>query len=389
MGVSTIPASGGGGLEPKYQKFTSSGTFTLPDGYGAANPLVVTIQVIGGGGGGSTARVTPSQFVKNTAYTGDFNSYFGNGNNLTINTVTGPSSTAELNFLNNFNSGGTGGSGGIAQTTLSLTSNLTVTVGAAGARPTGLAATADYIHRAGYNDLSSDSLGNGVSAGRNLTNNSGFTQWSNQSTLNDIRLIHLAATPSGGTGGTSTAGSISSAGGVGASGGIIATRSATSQTMNFQRYGNQNAAWNFGTNYDTPTYNTNPTHGAGGSPAGTTGAATPLLGTIAGGSSSATPVFGSFGVGGIKTDGATSTGVEGTGGGYDSIGASGAVIITWWGQEITMSKETFALINDQDQVVNHIVVDKDASDFFHSGGPLLPRQHDWVVALYALHLTAA
>jgi len=26
-------------------------------------------------------------------------------------------------------------------------------------------------------------------------------------------------------------------------------------------------------------------------------------------------------------------------------------------------KETFALINDQDQVVNHIVVDKDASDF--------------------------
>jgi len=28
-----------------------------------------------------------------------------------------------------------------------------------------------------------------------------------------------------------------------------------------------------------------------------------------------------------------------------------------------MSKETFAIINDQDQVVNHILVDKDAPDF--------------------------
>lgn len=28
-----------------------------------------------------------------------------------------------------------------------------------------------------------------------------------------------------------------------------------------------------------------------------------------------------------------------------------------------MSKETFALINDKDQVVNHVVIDKDASDF--------------------------
>jgi hypothetical protein len=41
-------------------------------------------------------------------------------------------------------------------------------------------------------------------------------------------------------------------------------------------------------------------------------------------------VYGAFGVGGIKTDGATHTGVEGTGGGFGSIGASGAVIITWW-----------------------------------------------------------
>lgn len=30
---------------------------------------------------------------------------------------------------------------------------------------------------------------------------------------------------------------------------------------------------------------------------------------------------------------------------------------------VKMSKETFALINDQDQVVNHIVVDKDAPEF--------------------------
>jgi len=72
------------------------------------------------------------------------------------------------------------------------------------------------------------------------------------------------------------------------------------------------------------------TQGTGGSPAGTTGKATPLLGTIAGGSSDTTPVRGSFGIGGISTDGATSTGVEGTGAGAGSIGGSGAVILTWW-----------------------------------------------------------
>jgi hypothetical protein len=35
-------------------------------------------------------------------------------------------------------------------------------------------------------------------------------------------------------------------------------------------------------------------------------------------------------VGGIKGDGTTSTGVDGTGGGLNSDSASGAVIFTWW-----------------------------------------------------------
>jgi hypothetical protein len=71
-------------------------------------------------------------------------------------------------------------------------------------------------------------------------------------------------------------------------------------------------------------------NGGGGTPAGTAGMATPLLGTLAGGSTSATPIRGSFGVGGISTDLTTSTGAEGTGGGTNSIGAPGAVILTWW-----------------------------------------------------------
>ena len=82
MPTSSIPASGGGGLIPKYQKFTSSGTFTLPDGYGALKPLVITIQVIGGGGGGSGsftaagANTAIGVVLKRNDYFGDTHATF-------------------------------------------------------------------------------------------------------------------------------------------------------------------------------------------------------------------------------------------------------------------------------------------------------------------------
>jgi hypothetical protein len=332
MASSTIPAGGGGGLAPKYQKFTSSGTFTLPDGYGVAKPLLVNIQVIGGGGGGTAARLdTNATFNRNTAYTGDFNSYFGNGNTLAINTVTGPSAApGSLTGVNNINTGGAGGSGGIAQTQFYLTANLTITVGAGGARPAaGVINTMDSFARVDFGDLGTN-IGSGVGAQLNFTNTTGKTDWGNSNAYADIRLTKSVSTPSGGTGGTTTAGAVSATGGVGGSAGTLVVRSATAQPLNFTRNANQNQAWNFGNTWDVITQFGTSNQGTGGQPAGTTGAAIPLLGTLAGGSVSTTPVYGSYGIGGIKTDGATSTGVEGTGGGFDSIGGPGAVILTWW-----------------------------------------------------------
>lgn len=332
MPTSSIPASGGGGLQPRYQKFTTSGTFTLPDGFGAAKPLLVNIQVIGGGGGGTAARLdVNASFNKNTSYTGNYNAYFGNGQNLTINTVTGPSAApGSLTGLNNINIGGAGGSGGIAQTQFYLTSNLTITVGAGGARAVaGVINTVDSFARLDFGFLG-DTWGSGVGAQPNFTNNSGKNDWGNNDAYSDIRLTKSVTAPSGGTGGTTTAGAVSATGGVGGSAGSLVIRSATAQPLNFNRYGTQNAAWNFGNTWDVVTQAGNSTQGSGGQPAGTTGAAIPLLGTLAGGSQGNTPVYGSYGIGGIKTDGATSTGVEGTGGGFDSVGGSGAVILTWW-----------------------------------------------------------
>jgi hypothetical protein len=332
MGTSSIPSGGGGGLQPRYQKFTSSGTFTLPDGYGAAKPLLVNIQVIGGGGGGTGARLdTNASFNKNTSYTGSFNSYFGNSTNLTVNTVTGPSTApGSLTGLNNINIGGAGGSGGIAQTQFYLTSNLTITVGAGGARAAG--ATINTVDSFARNDFANmgDTWGSGVGAQPSFTNNSGKNDWGNNDQYNDIRLTKSVTAPSGGTGGTTTAGAVSATGGVGGSAGALVIRTTTTQALNFYRYGNQNVAWNFGNTWDVVNQTGSSTQGSGGQPAGTTGAAIPLLGTLAGGSNTTTPVYGSYGIGGIKTDATTHTGVEGTGGGFDSAGGPGAVILTWW-----------------------------------------------------------
>ena len=279
MAVSNIPAAaGGGGLEPKYQKFTSSGTFTLPTGYGAGKPLLVNIQVIGGGGGGVGPFVT-----NNTGTLGNykFSAYFGGGGNWTVNGSTINRSTANTD-------GQAGGSGGIAATQLYLTANLSITVGAAGARP-------DVTQTYAYT-VSNAVVTNGHDGG--------------------FAIVYTSPSLTGGTGGTSTAGAISATGGNGATGTAIIR---SDQNLNQNNNGTA-------TTVDGGTY----AHGTGGTPAGTAGAATPLLGTLAGGSGTATSVKGSFGVGGIKTDGATHSGVDGTGGGFGSIGASGAVILTWW-----------------------------------------------------------
>lgn len=53
MGIQTIPAPSSAGKQLYVQKFTTEGTntFTLPSGYGAGNPLVCEVTVVGGGGG--------------------------------------------------------------------------------------------------------------------------------------------------------------------------------------------------------------------------------------------------------------------------------------------------------------------------------------------------
>lgn len=282
MGASTIPAGGaGGGLAPKYQKFTSSGTFTLPDGYGAAKPLLVTIQVIGGGGGGVARNIAAKSNVLR-GYVNHVN-YFGNGTqapfylNGSANTATNTTTTSAV----------AGGSGGIAQTQLYLTSNLTITVGASG------------------NRVIDDGFTTTVSSLVQGYGNNGYTDYAPQNI--------------GGTGGTTLAGSIKASGGVGASErGYIAFPSGSNGSSS--------------PIYAAPSSftNDNTSNGGGGTPSGTSGNAVPLLGTLAGGSNTLTPVNGSFGIGGIAGDNLTSTGVEGTGGGGYSNGASGAVILTWW-----------------------------------------------------------
>lgn len=94
MAVSSLVAASGGVVR-KQTSFTSSGTFTLPAGYGAGQPLIVDIEICGGGGGGGAGGADTA-------------------------TSCG---------------GGTGGGSGVVAVyrNISLTANATITIGAGGA----------------------------------------------------------------------------------------------------------------------------------------------------------------------------------------------------------------------------------------------------------------
>jgi hypothetical protein len=308
MPTSSIPASGGGGLTPRYQKFTSSGTFNLPDGYGAEKPLVITIQVIGGGGAGTGSIGTlavgsGSVRIARVDYFGDTHATFPQ------NVGTSVVGTTTTDISTNLNGAG-GGSGGIAQTQMSLTGPLTITVGAAGARVT---SGNTYTVNLWQNDQ----------WGRGGSNNTSARNF-NVTPVTASGSVVMAA---GGTGGTSTAGAVSATGGAGGNAGNWGLGTTT---IAFPADVGINSANAVGPYNAVPALtNANSGAGVGGQPAGTTGGAVPLLGALAGGSGTTTPVYGSFGISGKKGDLGTHTGVEGTGGGYGSIGASGAVIITY------------------------------------------------------------
>jgi hypothetical protein len=307
MPTSSIPASGGGGLQPRYQKFTSSGTFTLPDGYGAAKPLLVTVQVIGGGGGGAASRFAITSSTSAVNKNGTYNGYFGNGTSINHTYAAIAGAGTSFDQITNQNGSG-GGSGGLAATQFYLTENLTITVGAAGARP-GIITTANSTNYNTYVNGNGNSLTNGSNSGA-------------------ITPIWTVNAGSGGTGGTTTAGAVSAVGGVGAN-----MNSATITGTSANTNGGQNVTANNTVNFNgaaTAASINSTSVGNAGQPAGSAGDAVPLLGALAGGSGTSTPVYGAYGIGGRKSDGATHTGVEGTGGGFGSIGASGAVILTWW-----------------------------------------------------------
>lgn len=92
---------------PYYQVLTSTGTWTLPSGYGAGNPLTVYAVCIGGGGGGGSGATGGSSM--STSSGGGYYAYAYGGR------------------------GGAGGSGGqVATATLTLTGNVSYTIGAGG-----------------------------------------------------------------------------------------------------------------------------------------------------------------------------------------------------------------------------------------------------------------
>lgn len=138
MGYSVYPAAAAGLSVRKSQTFTSSGTFTLPSGYGASKPLLVDLEICGGGGGGGGG-----------AY----------------------SASAE---------GRGGGGGGSGVTTVfdrvSLTANATITIGAGGTGGTAGGATGTAGASGGASNVNSTyySPGGGGGSGAVITASSRY-----------------------------------------------------------------------------------------------------------------------------------------------------------------------------------------------------------------------
>jgi hypothetical protein len=110
MGVSVFPAASSG-LIRKSQTFTSSGTFTLPTGYGAGQPLIIDAEVGGGGGGGGSGAFAAARSGVGGGGGSGVVSLFNNIS-LTANaTITigagGTGGAASTGVGNNGSSGGT------------------------------------------------------------------------------------------------------------------------------------------------------------------------------------------------------------------------------------------------------------------------------------------
>lgn len=118
MGSNVYPAAAGGLSVKKVQTFTSSGTFTLPSGYGASKPLIVDLIISGGGGGGGGG-------ASNIAASNGFGGGGGGSGcvaffndialtaNATITIGAGGSGGAAGATNNSTSAGGTGGDGGV------------------------------------------------------------------------------------------------------------------------------------------------------------------------------------------------------------------------------------------------------------------------------------
>jgi hypothetical protein len=136
MGIATIGTSGATGKTLYVQKFTTVGpnTFTLPSGYGASNPLVCEVLLVGGGGGA-----------------GHYTSY----------------STYQV-------AGGGGGGGGVKRDIISLTDNATAYVGDGGPGMLGLSTKSSLSYGGSFGGIGETSWFGTSNGPANLIYNPNF-----------------------------------------------------------------------------------------------------------------------------------------------------------------------------------------------------------------------
>lgn len=113
MGLLQLPLAGS--ATPKRQIFTSSGTFLLPAGYSAANPLWARVTAVGGGGGGGAGYAGAgggggAVVIRDMAITGNLPIVIGAGGLYAAesdnggrggDTIVGNSNTRPVNLVRN------------------------------------------------------------------------------------------------------------------------------------------------------------------------------------------------------------------------------------------------------------------------------------------------